>query len=240
MTESQQCDPFKPDGLRPPEYVCSPDPRTHMFIIQNEETGHSKPIAQYDQYEAVSRYDISVAVPENVRTLFDTARNLYLYAWFIYRFYNIAEQQVFACLEMALRERLRDEFPLPESYWPKKKKKQMPSIKPMLRYVIDKGYIHNEGFRAWRERGEIRARQRYEIEKIQEMDEKGLESMELDYSDVVITDQDREDYDYLQVLLNYIADARNNYAHGSGLLHNQVLHSFEVVSELINQLFKDN
>ena len=69
------------------------------------------------------------------------------------------------------------------------------------------------------------------------MGEKGLESIELDYSEVAITDLDREDYDYLQVLLRYIPDTRNHYAHGSGMLHNHVLHSLEVVSELVNQLF---
>ena len=216
-----------------------PDPRTRMFVIHNTESGHSRPITQIDQYDAVSSYRLLEAVPKNVRILFETARNLYLYAWFVYSFYNVAEQQVFACLEMALRERLREKFPLPEPYWPKKRKKQAPSIKPMLCYVIDRGYIRNEGFRTWRERGEIRARQRYETEKMKEMDEKDLESIELDYSEVIITDLDQEEYDYLQVLLKYIPDARNDYAHGSGLLHNRVLHSFEVVSELINQLFTD-
>ena len=77
----------------------------------------------------------------------------------------------------------------------------------------------------------------YEREKLQEMKEKGIKSIELDYSDVVVTDEDLQDYDYLTVLLKYIPSIRNNYAHGSGMLHNQVLHSFEVVSELINQLF---
>lgn len=237
MTDNQDKPLFDHDGLRAPDYLCSPDPRTRMYVICNTETGNNRPLSQFDQYEAVAACKLSETTPENVRILFDTARNLYLYAWFVYRFYNVAEQQVFACLEMALRERLKEELPLPELYWPKKRKKQPPSIKPMLRYIIDKRYIHNEGFRAWRERGAIRARQRYEIEKVQEMDEKGLEYIDLDYSEVIITDQDHEDYDYLQVLLKYITDIRNHYAHGSGLLHNQVLHSFEVISELVNQLF---
>ena len=69
------------------------------------------------------------------------------------------------------------------------------------------------------------------------MDEKGLESIDLGYSEVFITDQDREDYDYLQVLLKYVSDARNHYAHSPGILPNRVLQSFEVISELANQLF---
>ena len=194
-------------------------------------------MSSVDQFESVAEYALSDAVPDKVRIPFDTARNLYLYAWFVYRFYNVAEQQVFACLEMALRERLKDEMPLPEDYWPKKRIGQPPSLRPMLRYVIDRGYIQNEGFRTWRNRGIIRARQRYEMEKLQEMRQKELESIQMDYSEVVVTDKDLQEYDYLSILLNDIPSTRNNYAHGSGMLHNQVLHSFEVVSELINQLF---
>jgi len=228
---------FDHDGLRSPEHLCDPDPRTRYFVRVDPETGVTQPLSQSDQYTSVAAYTLSEAVPEDVRILFDTARNLYLYAWFVYRFYNIAEQQVFACLETALRDRLKDEMPLPEEYWPRKRRGQPPSLRPMLRYVIDRGYIQNEGFRTWRDRGVIRSRQRYEMEKLKEMQEKGLESIEVDYSEVIVTDDDLQDYDYLSVLLKYIPNARNNYAHGSGMLHNQVLHSFEVVSELVNQLF---
>ena len=225
------------DGLRSPEYLCDPDSRTRYFVRIDSKTGIKRPLSQTDQYESVAEYALSDAVPEKVRILFDTARNLYLYAWFVYRFYNVAEQQVFACLEMALRERLKDELPLPEAYWPKNRQDQLPSLRPMFRYVIDMGYIRNEGFRIWRDRGIFRARERYRQEKLREMQEKGLDSIEMDYSKVVVTDEDWEDDDYLKVLLEYIPDTRNTYAHGSGMLHNQVLHSFELVSELVNQLF---
>lgn len=228
---------FECDGIRTPEHLCDPDPRTRSFVRVDNELGVIQSLSVVDQFESVEEYALSDAVSEKVHILFDTARNLYLYSWFVYRFYNVAEQQVFACLEMALRERLKDEMPLPEKYWPKKRRERPPSLKPMLRYVIDRGYIKNEGFRTWRDRGIAGARQRYEMEKLQEMQEKGLESIALDYSEVVVTDEDLQDYDYLGVLLKCIPSARNNYAHGSGMLHNQVLHSFEVVSELINQLF---
>lgn len=238
MTDEKDDLIFNHDGLRTPEHLCDPDPRTRHFVRVDPETGATQPLSLFDQYKPIAAYTLSQAVPEDVRILFDTARNLYLYAWFVYRFYNVAEQQAFACLEMALRERLKDEMPLPEEYWPKKRKGQSPPLRPMLRYVIDRGYIQNEGFRTWRDRAIIRSRQRYELEKLRDMEEKGLESIELDYSEVIITDEDLQDYDYLSVLLKYIPNARNNYAHGSGMLHNQVLHSFEVVSELINQLFQ--
>jgi len=48
------------------------------------------------------------------------------------------------------------------------------------------------------------------MKKLKEMKEKGLDSIELDYSKVVVTDEDREDFDYLDVLLNYIPSTRND------------------------------
>lgn len=231
---------FECDGFRTLEHLCDPDPRTRSFVRVDNESGVIRSLSLVDQFESVAEYTLSDTVPDKVCVLFDTARNLYLYAWFVYRFYNVAEQQVFACLEMALRERLKDELPLPETYWSKKSRDQPPSLRSMLRYVIDRGYIKNEGFRTWRDRGIVRARQRYEVEKLQEMQEKGVESIDLDYSEVAVTDEDLQDYDYLSVLLKYISSARNKYAHGSGMMHNQVLHSFEVVSELVNQLFPES
>ncbi|WP_455387579.1 hypothetical protein [Petrachloros mirabilis] len=185
-------------------------------------------------------YVLSESAPGNVRALFDIARNLYLYAWFVYEFHNVAEQQVFACLEMALRERLKNEMPLPEEYWSNKRPDRSPTLKPMLRYVIDKGYIKNEGFRTWRDRGITRARERYESERFREMQDKGLESIDLDYSEIVVTDEDLAGMDYLSIVLGYISEFRNKYAHGSDILHTQVLHSFEVVSEIVNQLFPES
>ncbi len=78
------------------------------FVRVDAATGLNRPLSQTDQYELVAEYTLSDAVSVDVRIVFDTARNLYLYAWFVYRFYNVAEQQVFACLEMALREHLKD------------------------------------------------------------------------------------------------------------------------------------
>ncbi|MFA7667916.1 MAG: hypothetical protein WCX93_01070 [Burkholderiaceae bacterium] len=193
MTNNKAESDFECDGLRMPEHLCEPDPCTRSFVRVDNDSGVIRSLSPVDQFELVAGYTLSDAVPEKIRILFDTARNLYLYSWFVYRFYNVAEQQVFGCLEMAIRERLKDEMPLPEKYWPKKRQERPPSLKAMLHYVIDRGYIQNVGFRTWRDRGIARARQRYETERMQEMREKGLESIKIDYSEVVVTDEDLQD-----------------------------------------------
>lgn len=122
MTDNKAESNFDCDGLRSPEHHCEPDPRTRYFVSVDSETGLTQHLSQSDKYESIAAYALSDAVPEDIRILFDMASNLYLYAWFVYRFYNVAEQQVFAYLEMALRERLKDEMPLLEEYWPKKRR----------------------------------------------------------------------------------------------------------------------
>jgi hypothetical protein len=60
--------------------------------------------------------------------------------------------------------------------------------------------------------------------------------MEFDDANVRPT-EDELNHDWLDDFLNAIPYLRNEYAHGSGMLHYSVLHTFEVVTELINQLF---
>lgn len=51
-----------------------------------------------------------------------------------------------------------------------------------------------------------------------------------------MTDADRN-LEYLNFLANYLPEIRNHYAHGTPMLHNQVLITLEVVSEIINQIY---
>ncbi|MEP6875766.1 MAG: hypothetical protein ABI887_15505 [Burkholderiales bacterium] len=47
--------------------------------------GTSRPFGQEDRYENISRFELHGDVCTDVRVHFDTARNLYLYAWFVVR-----------------------------------------------------------------------------------------------------------------------------------------------------------
>ena len=157
---------FDPERLRPAEYVCEPDPRSTMFVKIDRTNGTSRDIELADHHEGISKYVLHAGVPEEIVVQFETARNVYLYAWFIYRFYAVAEHQSLACLELALRERLKAEIKAG------KIKRGRPTLHPLLQYAIGHGLLKNEGFSAWRNRGEIRSRSRVEMEKIREATEK--------------------------------------------------------------------
>jgi len=77
-----------------------------MRFLAVREGGWVRSITQQDRHEFIAAYDLNPAVPEDIRVQFDTARNLYLYAWNVYRFHVVAEHQALSTLELALRTRL--------------------------------------------------------------------------------------------------------------------------------------
>lgn len=219
-----------PDYLRSPLAVCHPDPRSESFAILGENGFRSMTLEDYHQ--AVSVFSLHGGVPENIRVQFETSKNLYLYGWFVYRFYPVAQHHAHTCLELALRERFE-----PELLKAGEKRREFgPGIRRLLRYAIEKGYLKNEHFQVWHESAKIRARDRYINEQFQEMRRLGLDEMEVDDSCIEITEADK-DPEYVSTFLESIPWIRNHYAHGSKTLHNQVLGTFRTVSEIINQIF---
>src|SRR2546426_803333 len=100
---------FHPEFLRPVEYVCEPDPRSLSFVKMDPCTGEFVPLTIQDYHQAVSQFTLNAKVPEEIVHQFETAKNLYLYAWFVYRFYPVCEHHALACLELALRKRYEHE-----------------------------------------------------------------------------------------------------------------------------------
>jgi hypothetical protein len=83
------------DALRTPTTSLQPDPRS-----PREAMGFT------NRWEAISPLQLGPEVPEAIAIHFETAKNILLYAWFVYRFHMVAEQYVLSTLELALRERL--------------------------------------------------------------------------------------------------------------------------------------
>jgi len=219
-----------PDLLKSLAEVSTPDPRSHGRV-RIDATG-VRPLTLEDHHAAVAGLSLSAAVPEHIQIAYDTARNLYIYAWYVYRFYPLVEHQALACLEMGLRQRLGK---LPPKYW--RFPDREPTLKPLLRYAIDQGLLRNEGFRRWREQVQQRAKDRHSLEMIRRMSEEGLKEMTIDPDAAVPNDGDRA-WDYLLVLLDTLPAIRNDYAHGSTTLHSQVLGMLELVGEVLDQIFE--
>lgn len=225
VTEATMDD--EPDFLRSVDTVCKPDRRrkTTSFLTNQSFTVQ-------DQHDAVAKYILHNGVPHDIRIQFETTKNLYLYAWFVCRFYPVAKLHAYTCLELALRERFESEVVA----FRKKKRKSKPCLNELLSYAVENGYLKNENFEVWRHRTEMNARQRTEIEAVEEMERLRLNEIYIDETKCEIKDEDRN-HDYLATLVETMPWLRNHYAHGTQSFDNQALGTIQLVSEVINQIY---
>lgn len=223
------------DSLRTPEQVMCPDSRTLAFVKVNKITGEIRRSSLDDQYDAVAEFRLNSTVPTEIRVHFENARNLYLYSWFVYRFYPVAEQQVFATLEFALRVR---QPAFVDAYKSAHRFGHEPGLRALLKKAIGDGLVRNEAFPQREQWASRRAKSRFEFEQIEKMHREGLQEMIVDDSGVAVTEEDLN-YDWLGTFLAHMPDIRNIYAHGSGMIVPTVLHSFDVVTGIINQLYPE-
>ncbi len=121
----------KSDRLKPLESVCSPDPRMTSYVRRDARTGEMRPWTLEDFYAEVESISLRGSVPANIRIHFETARNLLLYSWFVYRFFQVAEMQAYASLEFALKERIG---------------KEKSNLSHNLQYAVEQGWIRDDGF----------------------------------------------------------------------------------------------
>lgn len=221
---------YKPDFLKSIQDISKHDERCRHSLE--------------DRHRAIGKYSLHAGVPIKIREVYDVSRNIYLYGWYVYRFNNVAESQAFGALEYCLKERIgdieiRDYIKERKKTYKEETGKRLnlnKGLKLYIEYCRDKQLISNDGFSAWHDKSCADAREKYIFEKLNEMIEKDLEEIGLDYSDIQVAD-DAPDYDHVQHLIDTANKVRNIYAHGTSMLHPNVLYTFEMVSEFINQLY---
>jgi len=221
-----------PEHLKPLDLTGEPDPRGDACVRFDPAISDYRPITLEDHHSEIARYTLSPSVPEKIVTHFETGKNLYLYAWFVYRFYPVADLHARMSLEFALKKRI-GKGNLREACKSVGKKN---SLNGYILYAIDQGWVGNEGFRRWHHRAQMRAEERARIELSKKMSREGLTEATFDPASVEIIAENKE-WDLVSHLSESIPHIRNEYAHGSSMLHNQVLGTFELVSEFINQLW---
>lgn len=221
----------EPEYLRKPDTICIPDRRTgYDFDLRDDEIARK---ALESHHAAIDRLKINKGVPKDIVIQFETTKNIYLYAWFVYRFYPVSAQHALSVLELALRERLEPEIPKGKPY---RNRYGELSLSKMLMYCNDNQILKDENFSITEHLALIRARERRMFEIIEEMNEEGLEEVSWDESDITITDEDRQ-FDHVGTLTEFLPKIRNDLAHGSIFLTNNVYHILRDVSEIINQLW---
>lgn len=211
--------------------VMQPDERMLCFVRHDPMTGKTRPPELKDHYESVSSIVLDDSVPDDIHNQFNIAKNVLLYTWFEYSFYSVATLQAFTTLEYALRERLGVDV------LDKLKKQRKRGLHAYIEYSIEQGWIKNEDFSAWHRAPMLRATQKYMLQKIREMGEKGLESIEVNYEEVEVPDINT--VDYLSIPLDTVNKIRNWHAHGEYILvPRSVWHTFEMCADFVNAIYQ--
>lgn len=113
--------------------ICDPDERFRYLSFHDQAAGHTRPLCAGDLHNEVGPIDLSSAVPAEIRSQFDVARNAYLYSWFVYDLAVLAEQHCYIVLEMALRHRASLEGLSRDR-----------TLKPYLQLAIKRGWLREE------------------------------------------------------------------------------------------------
>jgi hypothetical protein len=223
------------EELRTPESSLLPDARNLMF------EGNTKEYL----YQSVNQFELADFVPENIQHQYDTARNLFIYGYHVYRFYVVADKQLYSTLEFAIRECVGE-----DQLWLylKQKRKEQKELKEKkgnislglrlyIGYLIEHKLIQNEDFPQWHHSRAQHAEHQYMLDVSKKMDEENLDSYTLD-PDEIDLDAYHFDWDLTKVLSETIPALRNGLVHGSSSLYPGRIRHFEQTSIIINKMYE--
>lgn len=88
--------------------VCQPDIRYRGRVDLDKTTGTISETTIESLYSLIQPITLVSTVPDEIRSHFETAKNLALHSWFVYSFNVVAAMHSFASLEMALRTKTGD------------------------------------------------------------------------------------------------------------------------------------
>ncbi len=204
------------DPLKSLAEIHSPDPRRECLVG-----------TLADEHEALCTICLHDGVPESVAQLFETAKNVSLYSWFVYRFHPVSESVGFAALELALNLRKTGLSLLPDGY-------RSPGLRNLLREAIKNGWIRDQEFPS----RSAYAQHSAHLAVIAKIIETGTPSVSL--RDVTPGDMNQgfETVSLTKHILALWPKVRNTLAHGSPRLAPTSRRTLRLVAEAINQLFE--
>ena len=181
-------------------------------------------------HEALADIVLAPGVPEHIRTLFDTARNLSLCTWYVYEFHPIAELTGFLALEAALKVRAKNEG----SALAGEK-----SFRKLMEHAIEAGWVAEERVAHRREIARTRVEDRKTLASIRRMDELGVDSIALEEPTEEEIDAEARDMQVLEEICQAGVDLRNALAHGEITMAPGSHRRLRVTADLINQIYTD-
>jgi hypothetical protein len=190
------------------------DIRQNFFAILDSSGSRNRSLM--DLYKDVSKFVLHPNVPEAIQVHFDTAKNILLYSWFVYRFLSVAETQAYSSLEYALRLKLGID-----------RTKEYPGLARLLKVAIEEKFISDSQIRMQQRIIKIR-------ERALESDRMFAEAIGQPFSEPPSPDPQ----EYCKILCDTFPMLRNALAHGSNMVTpSSTFITLEICCDLINQLF---
>lgn len=211
------------DTLKSLSEVFSADDRQKYFTTTLE-----------SEHSILAQIRLNKTVPQTALQLFETAKNLSLYSWFVYRFHQVAELTAFSALEVALRERYEIESPNKDS----NNKQRSKTLYFLLNHAKKRNWISNEGFPSIYKRAEEYAFDKRNHKKSESHDFDKEPKMSCDEPTAEEIKQALDEMDLVSAVAENASKVRNNLAHGSSILHPNSLSTLSLVAEVINQLYE--
>jgi hypothetical protein len=178
-----------------------------------------------DFYNDLSDCGLSASVPKEIRTHFETGKNLYLYSWFCYRFGMVCELHTYTTIELALKTKFEKEN-VAKPY----------GLSGMLKAAIARTWVSSAGFEDYQKKKDRMLRCLKADEQM--FAQIGKLKVSVDYEK-----HEREFADkYLDSLTRFVPGIRNELGHGSPMLMqpSQGLQSLFICRDLVNQLFHED
>ncbi len=196
------------DFLKPLPEIWTPDSRQTIWESVSSEDGSTRPLTLEDHYASIEQIVLNPEVPEDIRQHMETAKNLALYSWYVYRFIPVAELHAYSALEWALRVRLE----IPDH--------RSPKFSRLLTEAVNKGLLQTKDFEAFS------GSDPFPIVT-------GNSIIDANLPATIHTHPD-----FMQVFQKAIVALRNVLAHGTFTIWPSGLMTLSVIATAINALFR--
>lgn len=210
------------DRLKELKDVCLPDIRNQYFNFTLE-----------DIHYVLERINLNRTAPVNVKTQFETAKNLALYSWFVYRFHQISEMTAYTAMEMALREKYKQEVQGIGA-----KKPSLMTMKLLLDQARKRKWLQNDKFPSLYGRAKHAAQMKKAREQEKTHDFDNMPFMPIEEPTEAEITEVMNNFDLASVVLDNTHKLRNSLAHDLTKMAPDSLGTLSLVSEVINQLYE--
>jgi len=137
------------EELQTPDTIGAPDSRIASVMTWTQDG--LQPVTLPELYNAVAALEPPTSGPESLRSAFAVARNVWLYGWFHWPLFTVAEHEAYRCVEMALKQRCRADGVFQETG----KDRDRANLGWMSQQAMRRGWLRDDGFAQYRRlRGE--------------------------------------------------------------------------------------